>query len=91
MGELWFASYYTDIYAQMFDSSGNKRGEEFMVNTYTQSHQQAPAIAIDADGNFILHGRVMIKMVKMAAFLLNDMIKTEPRSAASPSQYLYKG
>jgi hypothetical protein len=35
---------FFDIYAQRFDSTGTKIGNEFMVNTYTENHQVNPHI-----------------------------------------------
>ncbi len=43
-----------EIYAQRFDSSGNKIGEEFRVNTFTLNEQQLPKIAMDSNNNFIV-------------------------------------
>jgi len=42
------------IYGQRFDSSGNKLGSEFKVNTYTTGEQSNPAIAVGKTGNFII-------------------------------------
>jgi hypothetical protein len=42
------------IYAQRFDSSGNRLGNEFQVNTFTRGNQSDPAVAMDATGNFII-------------------------------------
>lgn len=41
-----------DIYAQLFDESGNKVGSEILVNTYTINSQNYPDVAIDEFGNF---------------------------------------
>ncbi len=43
-----------DIFGQRFDSSGNKVGAEFQVNTYTTSDQVLPAVASAADGSFVV-------------------------------------
>jgi len=43
-----------DIYGQMFDNNGNKIGSNFLVNTYTNSDQKFPSIAIDGEGNFVI-------------------------------------
>jgi len=42
------------VYAQRYDRRGNRLGSEFQVNTYTTSHQSAPAVAMDASGNFVI-------------------------------------
>jgi Ca2+-binding RTX toxin-like protein len=42
------------IYAQRFHPDGTPAGSEFLVNTSTLSDQTAAAIAIDADGDFIV-------------------------------------
>jgi hypothetical protein len=43
-----------DVYAQLFDASANKKGSEFIVNTYTDNRQERPYVAMDADGDFII-------------------------------------
>ncbi len=52
-------SWYQDgsnkgIYAQMFDSNGNKQGAEFLVNTSTLLSQERPVIKKYDDGGFII-------------------------------------
>jgi hypothetical protein len=42
------------IYAQRYNAAGVKIGSEFRVNTTTNSNQNAPSIAIDADGDFVI-------------------------------------
>ena len=42
------------VYGQRYDASANPLGSEFQVNTYTASWQQAPSIAMDADGDFVV-------------------------------------
>jgi hypothetical protein len=42
------------IYAQRFDERGVKLGSEFRVNTSTTDNQMAPAVAMDAAGNFVV-------------------------------------
>ncbi|MEM9451903.1 MAG: hypothetical protein AAGA75_25715 [Cyanobacteria bacterium P01_E01_bin.6] len=42
------------IYAQKFNSNGNKFGSEIPVNTFTPSNQDDPSVAIDASGNFLI-------------------------------------
>jgi hypothetical protein len=43
-----------DIYARRFSAGGVAQGTEFLVNTSTTGNQQAPAIAMDADGDFVI-------------------------------------
>jgi len=42
------------IYAQRYDAAGMAQGSEFLVNTTTTSAQQAPAVAMDSDGDFVI-------------------------------------
>ena len=42
------------IFAQRYDSAGAPQGGEFRVNTYTPDGQDAPAVAMDADGDFVV-------------------------------------
>jgi hypothetical protein len=42
------------IFARRFDSSGAPRGSEFQVNTFTDYSQEHPAVACDADGDFVV-------------------------------------
>ena len=42
------------IFAQAFNKKGNTIDSEFQVNTYTESRQLCPAVAMDAIGNFII-------------------------------------
>ena len=42
------------ICAQRFNASGVAQGSEFQVNTYAQSNQNDPAVAMDAAGNFVV-------------------------------------
>lgn len=42
------------IFAQRYTSSGATEGSEFQVNTTTTGNQQAPDIAIDSAGNFVV-------------------------------------
>jgi hypothetical protein len=55
----WAQAYGLDgdgagVYAQMFDSSGNKVGGEFKVNTHTTNHQSGSSVAMNANGNFVI-------------------------------------
>jgi hypothetical protein len=52
-------SYFQDgslfgVFGQRYDATGTPRGGEFRVNTYTTADQPAPAVAVDAVGNFIV-------------------------------------
>jgi hypothetical protein len=42
------------IYAQRYNAAGVAQGGEFRVNTTTANSQQEPAVAMDADGDFVL-------------------------------------
>ena len=42
------------IYAQRYNASGVAQGSEFLVNTFTTSQQSNSAVAIDADGDFVV-------------------------------------
>jgi hypothetical protein len=44
----------TGIYAQRFDKTGVSQGTEMLVNTYTTGDQLSPAVALDADGDFVV-------------------------------------
>ncbi|MCP4456409.1 MAG: hypothetical protein GY816_00025, partial [Cytophagales bacterium] len=55
---VWQSKYQDDddygVYAQRYTSDGNREGEEFKVNTYTTSNQMNPAVAMNADGDFVV-------------------------------------
>jgi hypothetical protein len=42
------------VYAQRYGSTGSPIGTEFRVNTYTDSKQDSPAIAMDSNGDFVI-------------------------------------
>ena len=42
------------VFGQRFDASGERRGSEFQVDTYTVHHQFFPEVASDAAGNFVV-------------------------------------
>lgn len=42
------------IYARRFDAEGEPRGDEFRINSYTTANQTHPAVAMDADGDFVV-------------------------------------
>lgn len=41
-----------DVRAQRFDSSGNRLGPTFQVNTYTSFDQRDPKVSVDSEGRF---------------------------------------
>jgi hypothetical protein len=43
-----------NVYGQQYDSAGNPLGGNFQVNTYTSGLQGSPAVASDANGNFVV-------------------------------------
>jgi hypothetical protein len=54
-----WASYGQDgnffgVFARRFDAAGAGQGPEFQVNTYTTRRQNEPAVAMDADGDFVV-------------------------------------
>lgn len=51
---VWTTWYNVDIKARRYNSSGVAQGNEFFVNTFTHDFQSAPAIAMDANGNFVV-------------------------------------
>jgi hypothetical protein len=42
------------VFAQRFDAAGNPVGGEFQVNSFTIDTQEAPSVAMDADGDFVV-------------------------------------
>jgi hypothetical protein len=42
------------IFGQRFDASGQRRGGEFQVNTYTTSNEIRPAVALGPGGTFVV-------------------------------------
>lgn len=42
------------VFGRLFDDRGTPRGPEFQVDTHTISYQEAPSVATDADGNFVV-------------------------------------
>ncbi len=47
-------SSYQDVYGQRYNAAGAVQGSEFRVNTFTSNDQNNPAIAMDADGDFVI-------------------------------------
>ncbi len=60
-GDSYFATWGSDgqdgssygIFGQLFDSSGNKVGAEFLINTYTYALQSNPCIASNGSSYFV--------------------------------------
>lgn len=42
------------IFAQLYRSGGTPVGSEFRINSYTTDYQTRPAVAMDADGDFVV-------------------------------------
>ena len=42
------------VYARRYDAVGAARGGEFRVNTTTHGYEEAPRVAMDADGEFVV-------------------------------------
>jgi hypothetical protein len=49
-----------DIRARRFDACGVPLGDEIAVNAVTKSNQNAPAVALDADGDFVIAWQTLI-------------------------------
>jgi hypothetical protein len=45
---------FLGAFSRVFDVSGAGQGSEFRINTYTTSNQAFPAVASDANGNFVV-------------------------------------
>jgi Ca2+-binding RTX toxin-like protein len=43
-----------DVYAQRYNAAGEPQGGEFRVNSFTNNNQKYPAVAMDADGDFVI-------------------------------------
>ncbi|MDH3913468.1 MAG: VCBS repeat-containing protein [Rhodospirillales bacterium] len=57
-----WASYEQDgdgsgVFAQRFDAAGATQGFAFQVNSFTTNHQSKPAVAMDANGDFVVAWR----------------------------------
>ena len=52
--ESWQDGSERGVFAQRFASDGAPRGAEFQVNAYTANDQSSPAVAMDADGDFVV-------------------------------------
>ncbi|MBN1348767.1 T9SS type A sorting domain-containing protein [candidate division KSB1 bacterium] len=42
------------IFVQLFDASGNRKGQEFQVNSYIDNFQERPVVAPLMDGGFVI-------------------------------------
>ena len=47
-------AYDSEIYGQIFDSTGNKEGEKFRINMFTDSYQRNPSITSLSGGGFVV-------------------------------------
>ncbi len=54
LGSSGTDSWYASIQGQRFRSDGTPLGAQFQVNTYTTQTQKQPAVAADAQGNFVV-------------------------------------
>jgi hypothetical protein len=45
---------YNGVFGQRYSSAGAALANEFQVNPYTTNFQSAPAVAVDADGDFVV-------------------------------------
>jgi hypothetical protein len=43
-----------DVYARLYNAAGTPQGSPFLVNTTTTNDQQAPAVAMDSNGDFVI-------------------------------------
>ena len=50
----WGSKDASDVFAQRFDAVGNTLGDEFQINTFTQSHQRDATVAADPQGGFLV-------------------------------------
>jgi hypothetical protein len=44
----------TSVHAQRFSAAGVAQGSQFQVNDYTTNYQWLPAVAVDAEGDFVV-------------------------------------
>lgn len=55
---VWFArrpgNTIYDVFGQLFDANGNRRGVQFMVNTTWEGEQAMPMVEMDSSGNFVV-------------------------------------
>ncbi|MBU1626428.1 hypothetical protein KKB18_03590, partial [bacterium] len=42
------------VYAKIYDNTGSVKKDEFQVNTYTDSYQLIPSVAMGTNGNFVV-------------------------------------
>lgn len=54
LGSSGTDSWYSSIQGRRFRSDGTPLGAQFQVNTYTTQAQRQPAVATDAQGNFVV-------------------------------------
>ncbi|MFO1432156.1 MAG: hypothetical protein U1F76_18760 [Candidatus Competibacteraceae bacterium] len=51
---VWTSYAQDNVYAQRYNPTGVPQGSEFQVNTYTPGEQFAPAVTMDAAGDFVV-------------------------------------
>ena len=69
------------VYGQIFDSSGNKQGGEFQVNSYTSGSQHRSSVATLSNGTFIVTWGSKGKMAMATQYLDKFTIMMAPRKA----------
>ena len=62
------------IYAQRYDVNGIKVGNEFLVNTVTESTQSFPSITALTDGGYVITWHSNIKMDLITVFMASVMM-----------------
>lgn len=72
--------FFRGIYAQRYNAAGTRQGSEFRVNTYTTNNQSTAAVAMDADGDFVV---TWISALQDGS---NDGVYAQRFSAAGVSQ-----
>lgn len=70
--ESYLTSLSVDIYGQRFDSSGNKLGQNFKVNTITNPNSANPSVALNRNGSFIISWDAY-PYVKMRQYNINGV------------------
>ena len=71
------------VYAQRYNAGGRRPGGEFRVNTYTTSDQRLPAVAMDADGDFVVAWRA--RPGRQRATASTPSATTPPACSPSPA------
>ena len=71
------------IYGQRYDASGAAVGAEFRVNSSTAGNQQAPAVAANADGGFVVAWQSDSGIYSQRYDAAGDAVGTETQHSAS--------